>query len=882
MTSPINNNTSTTSITTTTTAAPTVTVSTLGDHSITSVGSGAAASTAENVSSTAESVVSQSGSSSSTDSVIFTKEHSVTTTSSGTTQTTATAASLTGRRILLGDRSRSESTSSSDSDNSISSDSTVEGAPGGENPVNTETDLGNLAGLRGTVVTEGAERAEGPGGLPDLQLPSYDPTDKSSILKFLSTPSVQAKLVTKGGHIVYRDHARGSFIFVRNGDWSTACSIAVTNGRTKAPITDVGELDRCVARFCVGYETFQGDFENRVRPNIEGRTGETGDYSHLLMSMKFKTVVVYGPWNQREASGNYTPSVWRRGTKVESGEIWGDMGGFDGINWNTTTRPPQDDGISFASETHRPSGGVPPTPSGIQIPTININLGGIHTRVDVTGGTTSTSVSTGGATGDDQVSNNNNVSDENTGSVEETSSESAFISEEGSGGKDVEAGPPLPPGPPPPSQKGTNITGMSSQTLTEVLSHVRQHLDTVYDQEGNHHQGNQDLGTVVRTTENGTWQPTVLLNKNPQTDNTSKTNNDNDDQGPGALQGSPSDVSRDAKISDSQDSRRIGGGNNDDDELTNILGHVRRHLDVVYPQENGGNAIPVNQNLGNVIDAVESGKKPEPTKPETITIETTSQSSRTSKTNSTEEGVNTKGKGPRTDSKPTTSKLITPQQGPEPTPLEHLLPKLRAHLDQSFDRQGNLIGNRGKSVGGIISDFRARTGSGGLVGSLLAHTVVTSTTPQQSATIEQLPRAQTAQVLSAEEGGSQLKEAAAEVTSSLSSLLSAATPATTGRTVSTPEPETQTAVSESVGGTREMASPLSSGSPSELPQAAAAVTQTLSAVVNRLTLMQAGQTMNKAISNAEDSSSNSQGLQLMQAARQVAQQLSATLDKVTE
>ncbi|VVT43397.1 hypothetical protein BOKEGFJH_00946 [Chlamydia avium] len=78
-----------------------------------------------------------------------------------------------------------------------------------------------------------------------------------------------------------------------------------------------------------------------------------------------------------------------------------------------------------------------------------------------------------------------------------------------------------------------------------------------------------------------------------------------------------------------------------------------------------------------------------------------------------------------------------------------------------------------------------------------------------------------------------------------------------------------------------MASPLSSDSPSELPQAAAEVTQTLSTLANRLTLMQAGESMNRAIQSAE-SSSSSLGLQLMQAAQDVTKQLSATLSKVTE
>ncbi|WP_240991513.1 type III secretion system actin-recruiting effector Tarp [Chlamydia avium] len=816
MTSPINNQ-FTTSVTTTTTTSPSVTVSsTLGDHSITSTGSGSAAATAENVSSTAEPVVSQAESLGSPDSVVFTREgHTVTTTGSGATQATATAANLMGGRILLGGRNRSESTSSSDSDSSVSSDTSVGGAEGEDPSIHADDALRSLEELTGTVVTEGAARSEGPGGLPSMQIPSYDPTDKASILKFLATPSVQAKLVTKGGHIVYRDHARGSFIFIRNGDWNSACSISVTNGRTKAPITDVGELDRCVARFCVGYETFHADFENRVRPDIERRTGATGEYSHLLMSMKFKTTVVYGPWNKKESSGDYTPSVWRRGTKVKSGEIWGDMGGFDGINWNTTSRPPQpDDGVAFSQETRKPGGGAgrgEGAASPFQMPTININLGGIHTRVDVTGGTTSTSVSTGASEGD-QVSTTENTED--TSNVDKTSNESSNIE---STTEDIDTEVPPPPGPPPPSRGGTNITGMSSETLSEVLQHVRQHLDTVYDQEGNHHQGNQDLGTVVRTSENGTWQPTVLLDTTPQTDRVNDRNDD--DNASGGVSGDIGNVNRGDETNRSKQTQGI---EEDEGELQNILDSVRSHLNVVYPQDSEGEPIPVNQNLGQVIDDVEANRQPSPTKPETTKTETTNQSSKTSETSPQSSVARSSGK-PRTQPASTTSKLVTATQTTRSKSLEYLLPRLRAHLDKSFDKDGNLVGGQNNSVGGIIAAFRVSTGSGGLVGSLLTpHTVVTTTTPQQSATVEQLPRSQTAEILETDRSGSKLQDAAAGVAASLSNVLSSAT--STGSTVSTPSPATQTAVSESVGGTRGIASPLSSDSPSELPQAAAGVT----------------------------------------------------------
>lgn len=113
----------------------------------------------------------------------------------------------------------------------------------------------------------------------------------------------------------------------------------------------------CIAKFCVGYETMHADWTNNIQPRIAGQTGETGHYDHLLMSMKFKTTVLYGPWNAKESSSNYTPSVWRRGTKCESGAIWGDVGGLKGINWNNVQRP--NEGTVFSRETSSPRNSNP-------------------------------------------------------------------------------------------------------------------------------------------------------------------------------------------------------------------------------------------------------------------------------------------------------------------------------------------------------------------------------------------------------------------------------------------------------------------------------------------------------------------------------------------
>ncbi|WP_139414133.1 type III secretion system actin-recruiting effector Tarp [Chlamydia abortus] len=862
MSSPINNQ-PITNVTTTTTTTPVVTTSTsFGGHVVSTTGTEAAETTSQTVNTTAEQAVSQAESDAGA--VVFTTERSVSTTSpsTGSVGTTATAANLLGSQILGLGRSRTDSTSSSDSDALSDISSTPSSQDSGdvgstENLTSTsgDVDLRDLEGLRGTEAADGAARPDGPGGLPDMALPKYDPTDKASIIKFLSTPSVQAKLQTKAGHIVYMDEARGSFIFVRNGDWSTAESIAVTNGKTKEPITDVKDLEMCIAKFCVGYETMHADWTNNIQPRIAGQTGETGHYDHLLMSMKFKTTVLYGPWNSKESSSNHTPSVWRRGTKCESGAIWGDVGGLKGINWNNIQRP--NEGTVFSRETSSPTQ-QQPQPVPYAQPVINVNLGGISTSVNVTGGTTTTTVTSTTTqptdTSDNGVDNDQNVDEANLDDTEIESTgtqedHSIQFSDEGYGFDSLEPVPPAPPGPPPPTQGGVNITGMPKDSLQQVLQNVRQHLDTVYDQNGEHHEGNQDLGTVVRTSENGTYKPTVLLNK---------------DQGSGG-----------------RGVQRRESNDNEDSELGNILGRVREHLDVVYPEGGNGEAIPVNQNLGEVIRDVEAGKTPKPTQPEGIFV------AKRVNVDANGEIVNNNSKtetGSRTNTRietgSRTSNLMGATSGNGPEGLEHLLPQLRAHLDESFDAQGNLITPQKTNVGKLIKAFQERTGSGGIVAPMPGQSTVIASRPvqQQSATISVLPQAQTAETVAPREAPD-LLGAARDVASSLSNLLEAATPSA-GRQVSTPAPQQQVASSTPVAGSRETATLTKGEAPSGIPEAAGNVTQALSNVAKKIQMFEQGSRLLQEALDSADTEST-QGKQLADAARNVTSQLSKTLSKAT-
>ncbi|BAE81609.1 hypothetical protein CF0837 [Chlamydia felis Fe/C-56] len=898
MTFPINNPV-TTNVTTTTSTTPVVTTSTsFGGHVVSTTGTGNVETTAQTVSTAADQAVSQAEAD--PGAVIFTTERNVssTTPSTGGAAATATAANLVGSRILGIGRGRTESTSSSDSSISDTSSSSslqgAGGATGGTQEASSDVDLGDLAGLRGSEATEGAARPDGPGGLPSMALPKYDPTNKASIIKFLSTPSVQAKLQTKAGHIVFMDEARGSFIFVRNGDWNTAESIAVTNGKTKEPITDIKDLEMCIAKFCVGFESMHADWENNIQPRIAGQTGEQGTYNHLLMSMKFKTTVLYGPWNSKESSGNYTPSVWRRGTKCDSGPIWGDVGGLKGINWNNFQKP--EESTAFSRET---ASATQPQTGPYTPPVINVNLGGISTNVNVTGGTTTTTVSStssqptdtsGGRVSHDQSTDTSEFDEVGTpgedqqevydfdevDSLSTTSlkhEDELFFESEGEGEPSLDPLPPGPPAapqeaPPPPAappaaaQGGVNISGMPVDTLKDILANARQHLDTVYDQNGAHHEGNQDLGTVIRTSENGTYQPTILLNKHQADGGTSV-------QGGGGLD------------------------NDEGSELGNILSHVRQHLDVVYPAGGGGEAISANQNLGDVIRDVQSGNTPKPTQPEGVFTarrvdiggdeDTTTQGAQGGEGTFFAQRVNLDENGnivgnSRTEPGSRASRLMGASSGEGPGELEHLLQKLRAHLDNSFDQQGNLITPQNTNVGRLIKAFQERTGSGGIVGPapMQATVIASSPTIQQLPSTETLQQPQTAETISSN-AAPDLYAAAGNVADSLSNLLQAATPPV-GQTVTSPAITQGTATSMPVAGSRQTATTLTGESPSGIPQAAANVTQTLSNVTQKLLLFEKGRRLQEALNSAD---TPTQGQKLFDAAKQTTAQLSKMIYRAT-
>ncbi|ETF40000.1 hypothetical protein CpecG_0425 [Chlamydia pecorum MC/MarsBar] len=593
MTSPINGPSITTQITSTETTTTTTTVGSLGEHTVTTSATGQPETTAQTTSTAAETVISDiSSQEGSPSEVLFSSERSIST----EPPTTGGAGASAAATHTLGMQRLRPSSSSSSSSTISSSDDAGETTSTQQSP-----DLGDLQGLHGSERSEGTMGAEGPGGLPETAIPPYDPSSKASIINFLKSPAVQQRMQTKGGHFVFIDETRSSFIFVRNGDWNTAESIKITNAKTGENISQPKDLEMCVAKFCVAYETMQSDWVTNIQPRVSERAGGAqGTYDHLMLSFKFKTAVLYGPWNSKEASSGYTPSAWRRGTKVETGPIWKDVGGLQGINWKTTPKPEFDD-ASFTRET--PGAGQSsgaPAPSPYAAPIINVNLGGISTNVSVGGTTTTTTVNTGGTASQTEETtsttteeSDNSFETASAGDDIETASTSSggtieeptlHYEEEGNGEDDMS--PPPPPGPPPASSSVSGITGMSASTFKDVLKAVAAHNRVVWGTDGEHISGaNQDLGTVVRNAEHGIFNPTVIQNGG---DSVSGADQGGSDGGAGGASGSGGG------------NRTRGSGQGEDGVVDNrdLLGKIRAHLDSVYPTEN---LTPDGTTLGDII-----------------------------------------------------------------------------------------------------------------------------------------------------------------------------------------------------------------------------------------------------------------------------------------
>ncbi|MDD6309724.1 MAG: type III secretion system actin-recruiting effector Tarp [Chlamydia suis] len=162
-------------------------------------------------------------------------------------------------------------------------------------------------------------------------------------------------------------------------------------------------------------------------------------------------------------------------------------------------------------------------------------------------------------------------------------------------------------------------------------------------------------------------------------------------------------------------------------EGPDILAAVRKHLDTVYPGENGGSTegpLPANQTLGNVISDMEKTGTAQETVVSSPYQGTGKAPTNITGTNSPLPPVPTKPttKTPRTDNTAPASGVLarhsllpTGKAGSGGSSLEELLPRIRAHLDESFTESGELISKDGPQLGSIVDNFRKETGSGGII-----------------------------------------------------------------------------------------------------------------------------------------------------------------------
>ena len=600
---------------------------------------------------------------------------------------------------------------------------------------NTSGDGAAVRQLRSSTYTTSPRNENvlepGPEGLPDMSLPNYNPTDRNSLLSFLANPNVKGKMLEHSGHLVYIDTNRSSFIFVPNGNWDRVCSMKVQNGKTKGDL-GLKDLEDMCAKFCTGYAKFSSDWGNRVEPLVASKAGVASGGNlpdKIIINNKFRTCVAYGPWNATESGNSFTPSAWRRGHEVKFGPIFDGVAPFNKINWGSSSGP-GDDGISFSNETSEPFATAPSSPSPTPVINVNVNVGGTN----VTVGDTNVSGSSGSSTptASKSVDMSTDTSDLDTSDIDTTDQTNSLnadiddVSDADSGiGEDSVSDTE--------STDGDN-SGKTTSSIEDgangpdILAAVRKHLDKVYPGEnGGSTEGplpaNQNLGKVISDMEKtGTAEETVISQGNADIDDISDADSGIGEDSVSDTESTDGDNSGKTTSASGKPTSSIEDGANGPD----ILAAVRKHLNKVYPGENGGSTegpLPANQTLGNVINDMEKTG----TAQETVVSPyqgTGKAPTNITGTNSPLPPVPTKPttKTPRTDNNAPASSamarhslLPTGKPGSGGTTLEELLPRIRNHLDKSFSTSGELLSKDGPQLGSIVDNFRKETGSGGII-----------------------------------------------------------------------------------------------------------------------------------------------------------------------
>ncbi|MEG0036586.1 MAG: hypothetical protein RR796_01640 [Victivallaceae bacterium] len=307
-------------------------------------------------------------------------------------------------------------------------DSSIDSSSSDEVLFNTESGKMRETGAAGEIKTES-------GKLPELAIPPYNPKEPASLLELMRNPTVQGQMKQKCGHYIWPDPSRGTFVFIPNGDYSKIQSVKVCNAKTNQPLANPKDVEKWVCKFAFAYGNMREDWETKRSSAIRQRTGLGEDtpveYTNFVLNSKFKMATAYGPFNTKESQGNYTPSAWRRGTKVSvPKETWQDVGGWDPLG----TIPEVPESIEFTNEALPVGGSSGPTPSGgFVIPPINVNvnLGGITTNVNTTGGSTTVSTTESPGSTKDTSAADDDISDaESSSDVEEIN---ISYAEQGSG-----------------------------------------------------------------------------------------------------------------------------------------------------------------------------------------------------------------------------------------------------------------------------------------------------------------------------------------------------------------------------------------------------------------------------------------------------------------
>lgn len=507
--------------------------------------------------------------------------------------------------------------------------------------------------------------SESSSGLPELTIPPYDPTNKASLLELMKNPAVQGQMKQKCGHYIWPDMARGSFVFIPNGDWNKIQSITVRNGRTKEQLYNPKDTEKWVCKFAASYDTMKADWEGRRSDSIRTRgqldAGTPVKFTNFVLNSKFKTAVAYGPYNAKEAGDDFTPSAWKRGTKVSVPKsIWDDTGGWDPLMLNQDSRSGLEE-ATFSSEL--PSSGTADkstsTPGATQMPPINVhvNLGGVQTTVNTTGGPVSQT--------DSHITENR---DATPGEVTDSSSDDgSSVTGAVGGDEDVNE----------PTDTGDNVSESSSSSVEEL---------------------------ATRFVDEGPGHDNMAISDNLPSPSSSTDLSSNNDAAPlhSAAQG----------VTDS---------------LGNLLGRIRAHLDSVY--DPNGNLIPGHNlgTLGDII-AEDQGRRPNiprntpqisgqfvSTGPVSSGIATSESvpgeaSVDTTLTASSKE-LSSAAQETMLSLSEMLAKLKPVTQEPAPTPPSNdLLNKIRAHLDAVYDPDGNIqpdgdLGN----LGDIVAEHEGKT-----------------------------------------------------------------------------------------------------------------------------------------------------------------------------